>query len=1280
MVKLVHIILIGILLGCLIISITPSIADKPLDGKPTKVFDAVKKEVVITDESTQLTIKQISIKQGVSEFEEIFEITASKDYIPSHNKDFKLNFDYRKQLPKNRVISSEWFVYKNNKWIPLRYGKILKGNTYKYKLIVHKKAELGNNEIRVVPSFLDVKCEELSWWNVSWQYKINSTLDDVPSGGYTYELMVHSGSGTNTQTDIYLNGNGATNFKDIRFVLDDTTELDYWIERNSTNLIRVWIDIPTNGKVYTYYGNSEVSTTSDLRSVGVFGDDFRDNTKWTTTDATLYRIENGTLVFKHQSAVSHPQIYTGTFTSLKNYSFQYKIKVTGCYNGSNVHASMQNTNNIPYSHTGNFSGMFIHECGISNNRFCRGYQLFQTFSGPVGSIFGNSFRGIKIYYYNGTGIIEQWNVDFTSMTHTRTLSGGDLPLMNRFVISQRTGNGATGEIDNILIRKYQDPEPEWQTWSSAETEEIYTETSTNQYNNQRKLARTSEGYLHRVYSKYDGSNYEIYYELSTDGGNNWANEKLTDSTTNCTNPTILTDSNDSVWIIYKNESQIWSLYKEGLLDWNNTKITNTDTNTVSCAIDSNDNLHLVFEQVSDISYTYYNGITWSASTYLTTSGVNQYPSISIDSNDYLHVVWEEDNNIRYRNKTGAGWQSIYNITESETYNQTYPCIAVDINNNIHVTWQTEDYQIKYRQNTGTWQATQTVCDGGAYEQRNPTIVISDGTYIIWYGLSATYNTNYIIRYKKIGSGIVDILHPSGKNAVYPNAIHAFHPKFCGADNCHSNIPETGFAIVYEEKGTESEIKYYSNSLGWRCPNDHYTLVVRAKSSSLPYPQIYNFTATFDSEEVTTTNGEARFRCKYGAYYDLDIISSGYQLYHTNVWLNEYRIITAYLIPEGGNHYNLTVKAKDHKTNSAINSFSVSVDTGQEGSTYTGSITFTNISEGWREVIVSATGYYAGSESFSFSADTTKTLLLVSIEESEPGGISYKHLVEFQVVDYWTNPISDVLVEAKGIETTMGSWDWIWEIFGIKNETINESLVMNGTTDDLGRISFEMFEAIKYQITFTNAEKGVDETLNIYPKDEKYVVVVGTATSTKHIDDHVSWNLTAEQVNTTHFKLSLEYIDYLSVIDHLTITLKFFVLNSSGNEIYNKTFANPYSIHPNNANYIVEKKGGEEYMWGFIAEHEIFGEIKDIKVITFKQFIDLGLEDEKYYTWISIALLIFFTGMFSVTLSKFGYFLVPGMGMLFWYVGWLGTNITLLTIAMGLGVLAYLGTREKEKGL
>ena len=1243
MVKLVHIILIGILLGCLIISITPSIADKSLDGKPTKVFDAGKKEVVITDESTQLTIKQISIKQGVCEFEEIFEITASKDYTPSHNKDFKLDFDYRKQLPKNKVSSSEWFVYKNNKWIPLSYGKILKGNTYKYKLIVHKKAELGNNEIRVVPSFLDVKCEELSWWNVSWQYKINSTLDDVPSGGGIYTLIVHRGTGTNNATDVFLNDNCQIDYGDIRFVLDDEiTEVNYWIADNTSSETKVRIEVPSSGKMYLYSGNEYVTTTSKEHDFYYFIDDFEDGN---IDDWTCWIQGAGTHICDVQPGYN------------SNYSLRTRLIAahsSGATESRRYNIVLQDNRIYTYSlwaktdvwHDVDFNDVYIY---LQINNTTTTETLWYTKNNDVP------------WFWSEYNITEFKNSTITLKTRVTTwdYDGGDI------------------WADNIIIKEY--GTESWQPWSSAETE-VVPKTSLTQYNSQRKLARTSEGYLHRVYTKFDSDDYEIYYGLSTDGGNIWTDEKLTDSTTNCTNPTIATDSNNSIWIIYKNEStQIWSLHKEGLLDWNNTKVRNTDTNTVSCAIDSNDNLHLVSEQGSDISYTYYNGISWSASTYLSTSGINQYPSISIDGNDYLHVVWEENNNIRYKSKTGAGWQSIYNVTENETYNQTYPCIAVDTNNNIHVTWQTEDYQIKYRQNSGTWQATQTVCDGGVYEQRNPTIVISDGTYIIWYGQTATYNTNYIIRYKKIGGGIVDILHPSGKDAVYPNTIHAFHPKFCGADNCYANIPETGFAIVYEEKGTGSEIKYYSNSLGWRCPSDHYTVVIQVKKEGTQN-NIYNFTAEISPlSPITTNNGEARFRCLVWGFHGYSISSPGYIGIHSppDMSVDKHEIKTYYLTPEGGTQHNVTVIAKNSKTGATINSFTASMDTGQEGTTETGSITFYNISEGSRTVSVSSTGYYLTSDWFSLTDDTTRIVSLMSIEEDDGGTIAYKHLVEFQVVDYWTNPISDVFVEAKGIETTMGSWDWLWSIFGIGNETINESLVMNGTTDDLGGISFEMFETIKYQITFTNAEKGVNETLTIYPKDEKYVVVVGTATSTKHIDDHVSWNLTAEQVNSTHFKLSLSYIDYLIE----TSTLKFFVLNSSENEIYNKTFTYaPWMIFPSEANYMVEKEGGEEYIWGFVAEHETFGEIKDTKVITFKQFIDLGLKDEKYYTWISIALLIFFTGMFSVTLSKFGYFLVPGMGMLFWYIGWLGTNITLLTIAMGLGVLAYLGTREKEKGL
>ena len=1240
--KLKHIVLIGIVL-CLLISIVPSIADKPIDI-PTKSFNAEKKEVIVSSKDTQLTIKQISIKQGVCEFEEIFEITASKDYTPSRNRDFKLNYNYRKHGIKNRVSNSEWFVFKNGKWKSLNFGKILKGKTYKYKLVVHKNAELGSNEIQVVPSFLDVKCEELSWWNVSWGYRTNSTLNNVPSGGYTYQLNAHSGSGANNQTDIYLNNHAQADYDDIRFVLDETVELNYWIENNTANPSKVFVKVPSNGTVYIYYGNSGVSTTSNGFDTLYFFDDFEDGdiSDWTCEQIGWHGTGSCELKTGYDSTYS-ARIYRDCY----GYSIEY----------------MNFYKHIPLDENWNYDiNLWINASRHSILSCPRCGQYIKVNSTQYWN---------NCAYETIDWTPKEFDISSHSGTNAKVIFG---------CYAQNYGYDGWAKlwVDNVYIRQYLTPEPQWQLWSAEETEDTYGAYSPTQYNNQRKLARTSEGYLHRVYSKYISTDYEIYYGLSTDGGNSWTSEKLTGSNTNCTNPIIITDSNDSIWILYENESNgIWSLYKEGLLDWNNTQIPASIVGIVpSCAIDSNNNLHLTYQAGNNIHYIYYNGVIWSSAV-LMSSG--RYSSIGIDTNDYLHVVWEYDNNIRYRNKTGAGWQSIFNITENETYDQSYPCIAVDTSNNVHITWQTEDHKIKYRQNTGSWQATQTVCDGATYEQRNPTIVISDGTYVIWYGQTATYNTNYIIRYRKDTGGINDILHPSGKDAVYPNAIHAFHPKFCGADNCYANIPLTGFAIIYDEVGTENTVKYHSENLLWRCPSDHHTLIIKTIKAGTS-DQIYNFTCTLDGTTVkSTTNGEVRYMCLPTNWYQIQIASSGYELFDTGeqgTFVDDNDEIKVFsLTPIGGSQYNVTVVAKNEK-GTGISSFTASLDTGQEGSTDTGYIYFYNVSEGSRTVTVTASGYYAASDWFQLTNDTTRVVLLTSIEEGEPGGIAYKHLVEFQVMNYWGSPISDVFVEAKGIETTMGSWDWLWSIFGIKNETINESLVMNGTTDDYGRISFEMFEAIKYQITFVNAEKGVDETLKIYPKDEKYTVIVGTATSTKYIDEHMFWNLTAEQVNSTHFKLSLGYLDTLIE----TSTLKFFVLNMSGNEIYNKTFINPYMIFSSDANYIVEKEGGEEYMWGFIADHDTFGEIQDTKVITFKEFLDLGLEDEKYYTWISIALLVFFTGMFSVSLSKFGYVLVPGIGMLFWYIGWLGTNIALLITAMALGVLAYLGTREKEKGL
>jgi len=879
--------------------------------------------LINTDTGQQLQIKVISKKEGVCKFEEIFEITAlGSDYTPKKGRDFGLRFRNKSYSDaSDKIKSIEWYVWEDNEWQPLKWnwlGKtkaIKKNETKLYKLVVTKKrAELGNKRILTIPKFMDIEDERLSWWNVSWQYRINSTLNNVPSGGYTYQLRVHSGSGTNTKTDVYLNGHGVSNFKDIRFTLDDTTELDYWIEDNSTDPVRVYVDVPTNGTVYMYYGNPDVETTSNPSNVFLFFDDFSgDLSKWSSHPADVVIEDEALKVPGNGSSMSEAStIYTIQTFNPQNHAIEMRTKIIGPTYGDLWNIVWREDSDSYY-----YSGHAYSDSSVV-------YDI------SIGGFDNGNQKGHR-FGYDNTYPQDQWH-RFNFQNYDTTLKLIDVNNPSRQLLStdQFFDNITTASVgigrwsdqgilyvDWIAVRKYQEG-VEWQTWSTEETETTFTGEGITQYNSQRKLVRTSDNYLHRVYTKYDGSNYRVYYAKSTDGGSTWTETVLTEPGVDCKNPAIATDSEDNLWVVYEKYNDGIKYKKYNGLSWENEQDISSDSGHVpAIAVDSNDNIHVVwYTDTGKICYKTYNGTAWSSIQNLRESNYPQYPSIAIDTNNYIHVVWQEKNtttntyNIKHRMYTSS-WQPIHNITSGETYNQTYPSIATDTGGNAWIVWQTQDHKIKaikYKSD-GTWSSIETVCDGDIYEQRNPSVSIYSNNYVrvVWYGQDSAHHDNYIIRERhktSSWSSITDILYPTGKDVVYPSLISALYPCLC--TNCYINIPDEGYAFVYDENG---EIKYYaSDDLAWRCPTK-YTLTIKAIDAKTGMA-VTSFSADLGTGETkSATNGIVKFRCLETGYYSLRITANGYYVHTETVVVDSTKEMTVSLTPISESEYYLLPKAK-----------------------------------------------------------------------------------------------------------------------------------------------------------------------------------------------------------------------------------------------------------------------------------------------------------------------------------------------------------------------------------
>jgi len=371
---------------------------------------------------------------------------------------------------------------------------------------------------------------------------------------------------------------------------------------------------------------------------------------------------------------------------------------------------------------------------------------------------------------------------------------------------------------------------------------------------------------------------------------------------------------------------------------------------------------------------------------------------------------------------------------------------------------------------------------------------------------------------------------------------------------------------------------------------------------------------------------------------------------------------------------LTVKAKDASTHATITDFKVVLDDNRMAETENGSVTFT-VDYGIHKVEVSADGYYSSLDYVAVLESKNYTAYLTPFSAEAAGGegvgISYPpHQVEFQVVNVFGNPYTNVQITATPLSTTTGSWDWLFSLFGLRNESAiyYENQTINCTTDSRGACTMVMMENVEYEVKVQG--NGINETMRIYPKSDYYrIIITGAGTETLKSEDYVKFNLSYEKEDD-ELNLSLVYNDLLNQTQNLT----FYVYNST-TLLYMQNFTNQSNI---STHYIVPYKAGEEYLWGFSAYHSKFGTVARNRIITIQWWLDIGI-DQQYCVWIAVALLMFLTALFSFITVKFGYIVIPIFALIFAYIGWL-PNMSIIIIALCLGILAYMSKREKEVGV
>ena len=323
------------------------------------------------------------------------------------------------------------------------------------------------------------------------------------------------------------------------------------------------------------------------------------------------------------------------------------------------------------------------------------------------------------------------------------------------------------------------------------TEVVSTE-STDDSNNPA-IAVDSQNNVHVVwhdFTDYDGSgtDTDIFYKYYNQATASWTLTQVisTESTGGSAYPSIAIDSHDNVHVVWQDTTDyqgsgidvdvFYKYYDRATSSWTSTQVVSTESATNSddprIAIDSNDNLHVVWYDFTDyggsgsdpdIFYKIFSQetSTWSVTQVVSSESTlaSNFPAITVDSNDNVHVAWHDltdysgagvDYDIFYKYYTPATstWSVTQVISTEGSSSSLYPSITSDNNNNIHIVWHDQadyngagtDSDIFYKyfdQATATWSSTIVVSTQSTSSSYFSIVRTDnqDNVHFVWYDIT-----------------------------------------------------------------------------------------------------------------------------------------------------------------------------------------------------------------------------------------------------------------------------------------------------------------------------------------------------------------------------------------------------------------------------------------------------------------------------------------------------------------------------------------------------------------
>ncbi len=320
---------------------------------------------------------------------------------------------------------------------------------------------------------------------------------------------------------------------------------------------------------------------------------------------------------------------------------------------------------------------------------------------------------------------------------------------------------------------------------------------------------------------------DIYFASSTDGGSSWTtpNEKVnTDPTIqNQGKPSIAADSFGNLYLAWEDlrSGTNWDIYfansTDGGATWSNPNlIVNNDTSArhqinPSIAVNSIGTVYAVWEDYrsgtdSDIYFAMSTdgGATWTDPNVRiiidATNATQWFPVIAVDSADNIYVAWQDDRNgnddiyFAMSSDGGATWTdpNVKVNTDVGTADQRNPTIAVNSTGTIYLAWEeynSTHWDINFTKSTDggmIWTNYNTMVntDGGSENQFNPCIGVdsTDEIYLAWHDYRDSGTDASDIYFANSSDGGASWAHPNLRVNDDTGLNYQFLPTLAVASN------------------------------------------------------------------------------------------------------------------------------------------------------------------------------------------------------------------------------------------------------------------------------------------------------------------------------------------------------------------------------------------------------------------------------------------------------------------------------------------------------------------